>query len=384
MREQENIPYSLRKKVEGKNLSTQTLLEMAQPYIFKPRPTAVHWEAAELLLTRALWQSTFGNASNRHAIIMKTLNTIIPEKRRTDPWTREHLHLELAHLRYQLSYTKSVERLVTDLLPQKRRLHQKLATALGNPIIMASALDLTLGLRQQFLISFDSMMGQLQSALKSVNVSLSSELLEEIKHFCDNPYTQLDDPYEENMDKFDKLFTLSSNLKKLSKRLGLEQLFKACPEEQLEQELEAQGNTIISQIVDQENLNQKTSVKVVTLNSNPMILRKWEATSLISTIESETANRPTVALEAVKRGLTLIAAIEDRKSNRERKTGALATSAEQLKNQLRSTINHIDFLSSIPCTNYNDIRLAFNLRQTSRAWSYYLSSSQLIADKISA
>jgi hypothetical protein len=385
-----NIAH-VRQGIESRNYPTSTLLEIAQPLLAQPGSTAMEWEMIELLLTRALCQIKTSPSTNLESAIKSMLSALLPtrsryRRNRIDPQMREDLLIEIARFRYQLSYTINLEQLVTGLLPRKRRLHTQLPVALGDIDLLSQALHFSIQLRQQFSITFENLIGRIDSLTHSLKEqsSLTAEDLskvENVRLLCRDILEKFDGPYEENGGKFGKLLMLHSRLKEIAGQHGLEHLLQPTLAERLEEKLKIQTEWLASQ-VGMQSPEEYLTAKVVKLKKNLLPLWSWETAALACLPNQVPSQRSIAAQEVLSRGTALVAAIKDCQFEFAPKESD--TASHYLCEQLLAATRQLELLASRPCTKQSDIELAVNLRQTLKKWNLCLKSPQAGFDALSA
>jgi hypothetical protein len=351
----------------------------------------MEWEMIELLMTRALCQIKTGPSTNLESAIKSMLSALLPtrsryRRNRIDPETREHLLIEIARFRYQLSYTISLEQLVTDLLPQKRHLHAQLPTALGDIDLLSQALRLSIQLRQKFTITFHKLMGQIESLIESLEAqfSLTTEdrfKVDNVKILCRDILAKFDGPYEENGGKFGKLLMIHSRLKEIAGRHGLERLLQSTLAERLEEKVKAQIVWLASQ-VGMQSPEDCLTAKIVKLKQNLLPLWSWETAALASLPDQTPSLRSIAAQGVISRGTALVAAIKDCQFEFDPTESDMASS--YLCEQLCAAARQLEWLASRPCIKQPDIKLAVNLRETLKKWNLCLKSPPAGFDALSA
>jgi hypothetical protein len=375
----------VRNGIERKSYPSSVLLEIAQPLLEQPGSTVADWEMIELLLIRALDQIKLSPLTNLENAIKGMLSAMMPirsryRRERIDPQIREYLLLDIGRLRYQLSYTASFEQLIIKLLPQKRKLHTKLAGALNDIDLLAQSLHFSLLLKRHFSTAFGKLMEQIQTLTSSlVEESLITvedrARVEKIKILCRDIIAKSDGPYEENKGQFYKLIRLHGTLKEIAGRHGFKRLFQPTLAEQLEERLKVQSEWLTTQVSPQ--IQEKgLTTKIVKLQENSMALRSWETAALAAAPAQYSSPRSVAAQEVISRGTALTSAIKDCRFVIDGTDIDPESALNYLREQLRGAARQLEWLTSRPCISHSDINLAINLRQTLKKWENHLSASQ--------
>jgi hypothetical protein len=386
MIETESSASLMRKRIEGKNLPTAMILKLVETLLAKPKPTAQYWETLELLFTRLLWQIEVDSDQDAEQKIKKTLGMLspmLPEAFQINRHSRNQLYLEILRLRFKLSYNTSFEELAVEILPQKRNLHARLATAICDINLMTQALLFTLKLRRRFLNAFNRFSKQMQTIIQSLD-SRAIVTNEEFVKLYQESKRYFDGPYEDNILQFDNFCVFYQELRDLAAQYGLDKLFQPTIAEQVEGEIKEQNCSLVEQAIAAQHLPPGSTFKIVSLKGNYILLRTWEISSLSLSLDQIQSVYAKAVHEAIHRAISIVAALEDRNRATGFQVPITDPSYGYLQYSLQLALNHLNTLAAHGCTTIGDVRLSTNIRQSEKKLNLYLTNLKPEEARLSA